>query len=177
MIKALHAFWCRCFFTNQEKTSIGDVSSLQPSIPPLHSSFWKKTFYNPGSPRGSLQCLACCSYVVQSGLVLVLLFFFILFYFLTTGLKVLPTLGCLLGLFNWYRKFCQIFTWIFPASHFTLCHISVWMFTACAMWLLITIAGISLVKLETSTLHQINVLGKSLLVGKLLYIAYYSDFL
>lgn len=87
MIKALHAFWCRCFFTNQEKTSIGDVSSLQPSIPPLHSSFWKKTFYNPGSPRGSLQCLACCSYVVQPGLVLVLLFFFYFILFFNHWLK------------------------------------------------------------------------------------------
>lgn len=45
-------------------------------------------------------------------------------------------------------------------DNITLCYISVWMFTACAVWLLITIAGISLVKLETSTLHQVNVLGK-----------------
>jgi len=37
-------------------------------------------------------------------------------------------------------------------DNITLCHISVWMFTACAVWLLNTIAGISLVELETSIL-------------------------
>lgn len=44
------------------------------------------------------------------------------------------------------------------------------------LFVLSTIAGISLAKLEASTLHQIHVLRKSQLVGSLLYIAYYSDF-
>lgn len=44
------------------------------------------------------------------------------------------------------------------------------------LFVLSTIAGISLANLEASTLHQINVLRKSQLVGSLLYIAYYSDF-